>query len=57
MREMLLSLPLSYAMAAVFLTACVLGGLCVLLCVAVTSIPDAIRDVRGSRDVRKAAIK
>jgi hypothetical protein len=56
MRESLLRLPYFEAALLVFLAACAIGGLCILISIAVRSLPDLIRDVRAWRAIRKALI-
>ncbi|MGZ5090656.1 MAG: hypothetical protein ACXWCY_19570 [Burkholderiales bacterium] len=55
-QELLLTLPFVYAVAVVFLAACAIGGACVMIGVAVRAAPEAMRDLRAWRAIRKALI-
>jgi hypothetical protein len=55
-QDLLLTLPLLYAVAVVFLAACAVGGACVMIGVAVRAAPEVVQDLRAWRAVRKALI-
>lgn len=55
-QEFLLALPFLYAVGVVFLAACAVGGACVMIGVAVRAAPEALRDLRAWRAIRKALI-
>jgi hypothetical protein len=55
-QQFLLALPFLYAVGLVFLSACAIGGACVMIGVAVRAAPEMMRDLRAWRAVRKALI-
>jgi hypothetical protein len=55
-KDVLLMLPLSYAMITIFIAGCAIGGACILAYVAIRALPDALRDFRAFRLERSAVI-
>jgi hypothetical protein len=56
MREVILMLPLGYAMVTIFIAGCAIGGACILAYVAIRALPDALRDFRNFRLERSAVL-
>jgi hypothetical protein len=52
LRESLLSVPFPYALFAVFVAACVIGSICILVRIAFRVVPGVLRGLRGSRSAR-----
>lgn len=56
MREVILMLPVGYAMITIFVAGCAIGGACILAYVAIRALPDALRDFRAFRLERSAVL-
>jgi hypothetical protein len=56
MGEVILMLPLGYAMITIFIAGCAIGGACILAYVAIRALPDALRDFRAFRMERDAVL-
>jgi hypothetical protein len=56
MREVVLMLPLGYAMITIFIAGCAIGGACILAYVAIRALPDALKDFRAFRLERSAVL-
>ena len=56
-RDMLFNLSLAEVMFTVFFAACVIGSAFTLICVAIRATPDALKDFRAWRLLRKTSIE
>ena len=54
-REMLFNLSLPEVIFTVFFAACAIGSAFTLICLAIRATPDALKDFRASRLLRKTS--